>query len=297
MGRGLTTDPNWLLSTTAMSSAALVAIVGGFLVSRVVALATERQALDRRIRELGGLLTVKNAEFDEVSRERRAVSEEYFERHHLNDFIEAREDEEVIEASLGSIPIGSSEEEMRPYARQLLERVREAFSVIEAKYPLGAAPPTRAEQLRQDGIAVDVDAERIYERVAAAVASGRQRRPWSVLSSIIPSAPVSELLIKRQDDRIAKERDLQAEVRAIEAERGIVQEARRRLHRPKELWTAVVVLAYFAVVGAVFPLTVMAVDPVPRSDVIRGAVVLAFVSGLSALIWFVARTIGSLRSS
>jgi hypothetical protein len=38
-------EPNWLLSTTTQSSAALVAIVGGFLLSRVLALAAERNGL------------------------------------------------------------------------------------------------------------------------------------------------------------------------------------------------------------------------------------------------------------
>lgn len=57
--RGLTTvalvaepDPNWLLSTTAQSSAALVAIVGGFLLSRVLALAAERNGLALREAQL-----------------------------------------------------------------------------------------------------------------------------------------------------------------------------------------------------------------------------------------------------
>ena len=45
-------DPNWLLSTTAQSSAALVAIVGGFLLSRILALATERNGLALREAQL-----------------------------------------------------------------------------------------------------------------------------------------------------------------------------------------------------------------------------------------------------
>lgn len=45
-------DPNWLLSTTAQSTAALVAIVGGFLLSRVLALAAERNGLALREAQL-----------------------------------------------------------------------------------------------------------------------------------------------------------------------------------------------------------------------------------------------------
>jgi hypothetical protein len=45
-------DPNWILSTTAQSTAALVAIVAGFLLSRMLALATERSGLTVRTNEL-----------------------------------------------------------------------------------------------------------------------------------------------------------------------------------------------------------------------------------------------------
>src|SRR5665213_3686378 len=45
-------DWNWLLSTTAQSAAALVAIVGGFLVTRLVTLSADREALRRRAHEI-----------------------------------------------------------------------------------------------------------------------------------------------------------------------------------------------------------------------------------------------------
>lgn len=43
---------DWLLSSAAQSAAALVAIVGGFLASRVIALSTERDAAVRRLSDL-----------------------------------------------------------------------------------------------------------------------------------------------------------------------------------------------------------------------------------------------------
>lgn len=45
-------DPGWLLSTIAQSTAALVAILGGFVISRVIAEKQERDALVRRWVEL-----------------------------------------------------------------------------------------------------------------------------------------------------------------------------------------------------------------------------------------------------
>jgi hypothetical protein len=47
-------DPNWLLSTTAQSAAALVAIVGSFLVSRVISLVGQRESLEHRLDVIDG---------------------------------------------------------------------------------------------------------------------------------------------------------------------------------------------------------------------------------------------------
>jgi hypothetical protein len=61
-------DPNSLLATLAQSSAAIVAIVGGFLVSRLVALSSEREGLRRqlestrdRLRQVEGLFEEAHA--------------------------------------------------------------------------------------------------------------------------------------------------------------------------------------------------------------------------------------------
>ena len=45
-------DPNWFLSTAAQSAAALVAIIGGFLVSRVITISSERGAMGAELEHL-----------------------------------------------------------------------------------------------------------------------------------------------------------------------------------------------------------------------------------------------------
>lgn len=57
-------DPNPLLSTTASAAAALVAIVGGLLVSRVISLATERSGLQQRLADLQARLRATESRTD-----------------------------------------------------------------------------------------------------------------------------------------------------------------------------------------------------------------------------------------
>ena len=68
------TDPNWLLATMAQSAAALVAIIGGFLVSRVITLSTERRGLDRRVREMRESAEDKRKLLSDARQSRREVS-------------------------------------------------------------------------------------------------------------------------------------------------------------------------------------------------------------------------------
>lgn len=43
-------DPNWFLSTVAQSAAAIVAIAGGFLISKVITISSERGAMKAEVR-------------------------------------------------------------------------------------------------------------------------------------------------------------------------------------------------------------------------------------------------------
>ena len=47
------TDVNWLLSALAQTAGALVAIIGGFLVSRLVGMSAQRNGLLTRLDEIG----------------------------------------------------------------------------------------------------------------------------------------------------------------------------------------------------------------------------------------------------
>jgi hypothetical protein len=62
-------DPNWLLSTTAQSGAALVAIVGGFLVSRLVTLRSDRITRTRELHFVDEELAAVDARYPVKSKD------------------------------------------------------------------------------------------------------------------------------------------------------------------------------------------------------------------------------------
>lgn len=59
-------DLNILISTIITATAALVAIIGGFLVSRVITMASEKQSIERRLKEIDNDLKIKKEMLDNI---------------------------------------------------------------------------------------------------------------------------------------------------------------------------------------------------------------------------------------
>jgi hypothetical protein len=286
------TDPNWLLSTAAQSAAALVAIVGGFLVSRLVTLSSERHGLEHRKAELEDLRELRAVTWRDVHGERLAYSTTKFEDRWTEDAAVDRGQLDV-DALLNWIPRGSSEKEMRPVAERLLERIDRAYERVEAHFAGVEIPPTTVDELRNRGLDVPIDDEAIYKVVASVVRS-RRPKPMTAFPSIdytLPSIVGNEawrrMDMERQDARIAQEADLRAELLSLEGQIEIVDIALARVSQPAGLWPGIAVLCYFAAVGIVLPLAYMASRPVEDSLLFRRLIWAGFVSGLVALLVYI----------
>ena len=66
-------DPNWLFSSTAQSAAAVFAIVGGFIATRVMNLASEREQTQHRLAEVRVTMRFHRDHIQELFRERNRV--------------------------------------------------------------------------------------------------------------------------------------------------------------------------------------------------------------------------------
>ena len=120
-----------LLATLAQSTAAVVAIIGGFLVSRLVALSSEREGLRRQKAAGEARLLSVAADYEAAHKYRLARSIDDFEDSALDCLV----DEGLDEAELfrNRIPRGSSEDEMRPVFEDIRARVETARSEIKMR--------------------------------------------------------------------------------------------------------------------------------------------------------------------
>ncbi len=122
-------DPEWLPSTIVQSSAALVAIIGGLLVARLVGMSTERGGLSQRLRELDHEL--------ETAREHLSGLEQRRINWDLADFLDSAAslyyEDRVREAEqlATQIPVGDDRDERLHFAETFLSYVSEAEPVVK----------------------------------------------------------------------------------------------------------------------------------------------------------------------
>lgn len=285
-------DPNWLLSTTAQSTAALVGIIGGFLLSRVVAIISEKSTLLVRLHELEARRSALAEALRPMADQVRATVGSLFTDEQLNNFIQERGNYNEADLVQKSIFLGSDSAMILECAEALSKAVKSAYLLLENSYPSPKFPPTDIDMMRSDGLDLDPEMEeRIYVQVAMAIE--RSRLLEGLLSSsdtpeiIDPLALISDVNVDRHDANIAKRDEIQTNIRLFEAEMDTLKSKLATLKVPKRLTQGFYVLAIFAILGIVEPLYYMTKNPVQAGSSVRLFVFVSFVAGFLALLLYI----------
>ncbi|QOS88746.1 hypothetical protein [Peribacillus sp. JNUCC41] len=249
---------NDLITTIIAATAGLVAIIGGFLVSRVIAIASEQNGIKRRIKEIDNDRIAK--------KDMLANAIEFLFEDDLNDFvsednikriIRGKTLEEVIEEAEYTL---LSKEQLEPYYKQvkemsneLLELHRstddyyEEFSVFkkfftEYKYPD-----------RMDWY------ERIFE-VIDEMAQPEATGPFAGFKL----RPLSPPNINTDYKDTKKERDrLIDDIRVLDLQLEDNLKIYNDYGKPKWVWSGLLILVYACIVGIVYPSTLL---PYPEEE-------------------------------
>jgi hypothetical protein len=299
------TDPTVLYSTAAQATAALVGIVGGFLVSRLVALSSERSSLVQRAGELQSSLDLATKHWEQLHSERLRVSKKWFEDRHFDDFIGVRGNVDT-EAEARWIPVGSSVEEMRPVAESLAQRIKLAFEKVSDAYRAAEYPSTDIEQLRLRIPDIADEDVRIFEEAAAQLADERGQGRLSgmggfslprrrLVSPALTNVATSDVVVQRQEGRVRDERDALAKVEALRHELGYVKGEIRRFGSPEGVGSGIATLVYFSLVGIALPMILMSLSPVPSDPWVRIVAIGTFGSGLVVLLVYIGRLVQKLK--
>lgn len=293
-------DPGSLLATLAQSSAAVVAIVGGFLVSRLVQLSSEREGLRRQLVHTRDELTHVTKDYDEAHGYRLVNSQRTFTDWVLEDLVAADPDTLDRDAMLASnLPRGASIQEMSDHLDVLVaviaEVKHELISFLGGRSPHGVY----VDDLQKAGLVVPGDRVEIYEEVLRWLRT-QHRGPYDAigvrgLADIRPVNQVAEsVAMRRLDDSIRDEQDLYSRRLILDA--AVIRTLTEidRIGRPAGVTSAIAILAIYSILGIVAPVVVMGVAPVRLANWEEWALIGAFVVGLFAVlgyIWWYASTL------
>lgn len=289
-------DPSPLLSTTATAAAALVAIVGGLLVSRVVGLATERAGLDQRLDDLRARLRAAEARREDI--EDRLLRWDVAEVLRGGQEGFAKGGDPDIQQMIAEADIDRSVDELRPFVEEEAARYRAIRDVLSRWFKDGH-PGFTWDEVR-DHIDVDHADEDAYEFVWDQLEkeNPEPREPdrlglrtiqpaldpsWRTVAAIRNTAEAAEHATLHRDADQARH-----QVDALNVQIEQTELAFARVRRPEGVTGGLWVLGYLGAVGTVVPLAVMAWGPAALPGWARAAVVVGFTSGVAALMGYVA---------
>jgi hypothetical protein len=278
------TDPSWLLSTCAQSAAALVAIVGGLLVSRLVTLASERRVIRERLKALQERRRLLEDEHERLAMEVSNVAHQFFIELAIDDYAEHRGEVAAEDTLENHWPLGASESEVLTWARQLRHEVEVCYAAIEGA--LHSSDVAISEDvLMSRGVDKEAFHAEVFDRVLAAVATQRRRFPGSRRRVKPLPSPTRERATLQQE-AISRRDGREGEIKAYEAEENVARETLRDLATPRGVVAALIILCYLAAVGIIAPLIMLALRPVPSGAIERASIVTLFSLGVVALMGY-----------
>ena len=296
-------DPNALLSTLSQSSAAMVAIIGGFLVSKLVAISSEREALKRQLKTARQHLKHIQPAYDDAYRYRLGNSKDTFSGLIQEELVDAGLNEVDYEAlATENIPRGSSVEEMLPFAITLHERVKKAYETISPLLKDAYSDSSLdLDDLKKRGLKVAEEDESIYEDVFYKLKSQLPEQPTTNFMGILAKAPnfnmgaigaikpawSHDIDARRLDESIREEQELKEQLVATESEISRLTYDLEKLGKPDGVMPAVSILSSLSLLGIVFPVIVMAFSPAKLSAGLATALIGSFVVGLVSVLGYI----------
>jgi|GEM_PF-3116721 len=280
-------DGTPLLSTLVQSGAALVAIIAGLLIARLVALAGERSSLERRVRELAEVADARRVGYSEARRERLDNDGEDFIEHIFEHFFDEKDRTfERLYSSYDDEP--NDREDLRPYYTRFVSQFESVVERLNSQVDLSAEDRTNwKDEGERDRILQqfpDDPERRIAEKVVELaeedwddrrrqITRGKSFYEVAGLESQSMARRLGNLAIPRPDPALlAASRQINSayylQLRTNEqngksamedAERDLThaEEALAKSSKPEGLIVTILLLAGIAVFGIVLPLTEM----------------------------------------
>ncbi|MFG1656885.1 hypothetical protein ACGFIY_10195 [Micromonospora chersina] len=268
--------------------------MGGFLVSRLVQLSSEREGLRRQLVRARDELSHVTASYNDAHEYRLENSRQTF-LDWVTDKVVDADPATLDRAALleDNIPRGSSTEEMGPYLDALINEVAEVREHVQKYVRPSDDNRLDLDDLRKRGLTAPDGQASLYEKIVGSIA---EQLPASrgmfgispLLNLPIPRDSVSRATeLRRLDESIREEQDLLSRKTMLEGEFSRVTGEIERIGQPIGVTSAIVILAVYSVLGIVAPVVVMGFDPTTLESWLEWLLVGVFVFGLAAVLGYI----------
>ena len=287
-------DPNWYLSTSAQSAAALVAIAGGFVLSRALAIASEKNGLSLRRNELKASLAPWREQIEDLNDRIWEKGTARLEVDATNIFLD---DPDVpITDVIGNddywLPRALAEETVTA-AREVVIRAFDRLRpfapdptkpVDPADFPLPWGELAIPGETRLSEVEI---IELAWDRLVPKHTDGF-KEPGRLSAPAIPNDLIPRWMRDRETAR-SRHFELKGQLEYVEAELA-------KVNKPKGFIAIAWALAFFTVTGVLAPLAVLASQPTKISAPVLYGLLGGFCIGLLAVVVVVGRTVASALS-
>lgn len=280
-----------LISTIISSTAALVAIIGGFLVSRVITLSSERNAIVKRLREINNELENKQEMLDRVQLILLEDDVDDFIKDHAEEILMYDKDIKIILQEDDSVSLTS--DELEPYIKRLNDIFDNLDKMIESTSSNYRLPADFDTFIKDNNLKVE-NYKDWYEIVYDIIYNNIPDDPpidpkFGLMPSFrIRKIPVTTLPnvnhINWYRDKI-KERDtLSDDIYFLSRMKCDHKKLLDEYGNISGLWSGLLILIYSSIVGIIVPILLLPY-PLGKYDDIstKKVLLLLFFSGLASL--------------
>lgn len=277
---------------------ALVAIIGGFLISRVIFLSSERNSIERRLCEIQNDLLAKE---DMLKKYNLLLLEEDIEDFIRNNYKKILLEDKTLEQILNEDDSTIlTTEEVRPYVGELKEILEDILSMIK-KSNCDYIPQDFkefmkiAEELRSPNITYRKEwYELVFDVVLELIPEEKPDNPWGFnfqvpIESLKLPHITSQVEIQAYRDKVRERDRLENEIHILKLQKCEQEKILGDYGKPIGLWSGLLVLAYACFVGIVYPSTLLPYPEQVYNDILTKWVILSlFFSQLLVLFIYLA---------
>ena len=249
-----------LITVIITSTAAIVAIIGGFLVSRVITLASEKNSIERKLKEINSDLSAKESMLEQVNIEILEEDIDSFIYDYSKDIIiENKNIEEIIEDDDN---YDFSIDELIPYLREFNSITD---TVINWMRDVDSFPKDFDEFLKNNELKVEKRKEwykLAYDTIWDKVPENSPKNPFELNFDLTPALTSTNLvnsfsISRSYENKLKEQKVLSNDVEILKLRKAEQEKILDDYAKPVGLWGGFWVLVYACSVGIVYPSTLL----------------------------------------